>query len=185
MNAVALVLLALAMSTDAFAAAIGKGANLNKPRFSEALRMGLIFGFIEALTPLIGWLIGRSAAPFVEAWDHWIAFGLLLILGLHMVHEGLQPEDKEREKPSRQPLLKVVLTAIGTSMDALAVGIGLAFIDVNIWAAATMIGLATTIMVTSGVMLGRVIGSLIGRKAEIFGGLTLVGVGGWILAGHL
>ena len=185
MNPVALVLLALAMSTDAFAAAIGKGASLNNPRFSEALRMGLIFGSIEALTPLIGWLIGRSAAPFVEAWDHWIAFALLLTLGLHMIYEGLKPADEEMEKPSRQPLFKVVLTAIGTSMDALAVGIGLAFIDVNIWIAAAMIGLATTIMVTSGVMLGRVIGSLIGHRAEIFGGLTLIGVGGWILTGHL
>lgn len=185
MNPIALVLLALAMSTDAFAAAIGKGASLNKPRFSEALRMGLIFGSIEALTPLIGWLIGRSAATYVEAWDHWIAFALLLALGLHMIHEGLKPEDEEREKPSRQPFIKVALTAIGTSMDALAVGIGLAFIDVNIWIAAAMIGLATAVMVTSGVMLGRAIGSLIGHRAEIFGGLTLIGVGGWILAGHL
>lgn len=185
MNPIALILLAFAMSTDAFAAAIGKGASLHKPRFAEALRMGLIFGSIEAITPLIGWLIGKSASSYVEAWDHWIAFSLLVALGLHMIHEGLKPAGEEVEKPSRQSFLKVSLTAIGTSMDAMAVGIGLAFINVNIWLAAGLIGLATTIMVTIGVLLGRVVGSILGHRAEIFGGLTLIAVGGWILSSHL
>ena len=185
MNPIALLFLALAMSTDAFAAAIGKGATLNRPRLLEALRIGLIFGSIEAVTPLIGWLIGRSASAYVEAWDHWIAFTLLVALGLHMIHEGLKPSEDEAEKPSRQPFFKTALTAIGTSIDAMAVGVGLAFIDVNIWLAAALIGLATTVMVTLGVMLGRVVGSVLGHRAEIFGGLTLIAVGVWILSGHL
>ncbi|MEH6387104.1 MAG: manganese efflux pump MntP family protein [Pseudomonas profundi] len=185
MNPIALLLLALAMSTDAFAAAIGKGASLKNPHFTEALRMGLIFGTIEAITPLIGWLIGKSASSYVEAWDHWIAFSLLVALGLHMIYEGLKPGTEAAEKPSRQSFLKISLTAIGTSIDAMAVGVGLAFIDVNILFAAGLIGLATTIMVTIGIMLGRVMGSLLGHQAEIFGGLTLIGVGGWILSSHL
>ena len=94
--------------------------------------MGLIFGSIEAATPLVGWLLGKSASTYVEAWDHWIAFALLVALGLHMLYEGLKPSAEEVSKPSRQSFLKVSLTAIGTSMDAMAVGIGLAFINVNI-----------------------------------------------------
>lgn len=185
MNPVALLLLAFAMSTDAFAAAIGKGATLRNPRFFDALRMGLIFGSIEALTPLIGWLLGRTASSYVDAWAHWIAFFLLVGLGAHMIFEGLKPGSKDVEKAIRHSPLKVCLTAIGTSIDALAVGIGLAFINVNIWIAAGLIGAATTLMVTMGVLLGRRVGSLLGHRAEVFGGLTLVGVGTWILAANL
>lgn len=166
MNPIALLLLAFAMSTDAFAAAIGKGASLKNPRLNEAFRVGLVFGSIEAITPLIGWLIGRSASSYVEAWDHWIAFSLLLVLGLHMIYEGIKPAEQGPEKPAEQSLLKTCLTALGTSIDAMAVGVGLAFTNVNILVAATLIGLATTLMVTIGIMLGKVVGA-------------------WILSGHL
>lgn len=185
MNPIALLLLALAMSTDAFAAAIGKGAVLNRARLPDALKMGLIFGSIEAITPLIGWLIGQTASSYVETWDHWIAFFLLLVLGLHMIYEGLKPASDDEEKPTSQPFFKVALTAVGTSIDAMAVGVSLAFVDVNIWLAAAMIGLATMTMVTVGVMLGRVVGAALGHRAEIFGGVTLIAVGAWILFGHL
>ena len=184
MNPIALLLLAFAMSTDAFAAAIGKGASLKKPQFSEALRMGLIFGSIEAITPLIGWLMGKSAAVYVQAWAHWIAFFLLVALGLHMIYEGLKPSSEAVEKPTKHSFLKVSLTALGTSIDAMAVGVGLAFINVNIWIAAGLIGLATTLMVTLGVMIGGAVSSLLGNRAEVFGGFTLIGVGVWILSGH-
>jgi putative Mn2+ efflux pump MntP len=185
MNPIALVLLAFAMSTDAFAASICKGASLNNLRFSGALRIGLTFGLIEAIMPLVGWLLGKSASSYVEAWDHWIAFSLLLALGLHMIYGGLKSCEADDEKPGTQSFFKLCLTAVGTSIDAMAVGVSLAFIDVNIWLAAGLIGLATMIMVTMGVMLGRVVGSVLGHRAEIFGGLTLIAVGGWILASHL
>lgn len=185
MNPISLVLLALAMSTDAFAAAIGKGASLHKPKLSEALRTGIIFGSIETITPLVGWLIGQAAASFVSSWDHWIAFILLLLLGLHMIYAGMQPADEEFEdKPSAHPFWLLAITAFATSIDALAVGIGLAFIKVNILIAALSIGLATTTMVTIGVMLGRVIGSAIGKKAEILGGIVLIGIGALIIYEH-
>ncbi len=185
MNPIALLLLAFAMSTDAFAAAIGRGASLKNPRLVEAFRIGLIFGSIEAVTPLIGWLIGQSASGYVEAWDHWIAFSLLMILGLHMIHEGVKPEEEGVEKPTKPSLSRTCLTAFSTSIDAMAVGMSLAFINVNIWIAAALIGLATTLMVTLGIMLGRAVGALLGHRAEIFGGLTLIAVGAWILTGHL
>ncbi|MGE6324844.1 manganese efflux pump MntP family protein [Psychrobacter sp. NPDC078370] len=190
MNPIALLLLALSMSTDAFSVAISKGASLKNPRFIEAFRMGVIFGTIEAITPIIGWLIGHSAtsfidASFIEAWDHWVAFVILAALGLHMLYEGLKPSDEMAEAPSRHSFLKLAITAFGTSIDAMAVGVSLAFVKVNILLAAGLIGLATTVMVTLGVMLGKVLGSLIGHRAEIFGGVMLIAIGAWILFSHL
>lgn len=185
MNPIALLLLAFSMSTDAFAVAIGKGAGLKTPRILEALRMGLIFGSIEAITTLIGWLIGNVAASYVDAWGHWIAFVVLGVLGAHMLYEGLTPGTDEIEKPTRHSFLKIALTAFGTSIDAMAVGVSLAFVEVSIFLAAGLIGLATMVMVTLGVMLGRALGTLFGQKAEIIGGLTLITVGAWILSGNL
>jgi len=185
MNPFSLIMLALAMSTDAFAAAVGKGSSLHKTHITEALRMGLIFGIVEAITPVIGWLIGQAASQFVESWDHWIAFTLLLILGLHMMYNGFKAPEEEPEKTKQHSLFLLIVTATATSIDALAVGVGLAFIDVNILVAAVAIGFATMTMVTLGVMLGRVIGALVGRRAEIVGGVVLVLVGATILYEHL
>ena len=98
MNLASTALLALAMSTDAFAAAVGKGTVLQNPRWREALRTGVIFGTIEALTPIIGWLLGLAAAKYVTAWDHWIAFVLLAALGLRMILAGLKVP-KEDDSP--------------------------------------------------------------------------------------
>ncbi|HZG18531.1 MAG TPA: manganese efflux pump MntP [Herbaspirillum sp.] len=185
MNFPALLLLALAMSTDAFAAAIGKGAAMQKPRFLQALRIGLLFGVIEAITPLIGWFAGSVATKWVSEWDHWIAFTLLLVLGARMIREGLSEDDEADAAPQKQSVVMLALTAVATSIDAMAVGVGLAFIDVNILEAALLIGLATTTMVTIGVMVGRVLGHLIGKRAEIIGGVVLIGVGAAILYEHL
>jgi putative Mn2+ efflux pump MntP len=184
-NPISLIFLALAMSTDAFAAAIGKGSSLHKPRFIEALRTGLIFGVIEAITPVVGWAIGNVATRWVQSWDHWIAFTLLLILGLHMIYNGLKQDDKEEEKAGSHSFLILAVTAFATSIDALAVGVGLAFVDVNILVAAAAIGLATMTMVTVGVMLGRVLGTVVGKRAEILGGVVLIMVGAAILYEHL
>jgi putative Mn2+ efflux pump MntP len=188
MNLITLLFIALAMSTDAFAAAIGKGATLDKPKLSQALKMGLLFGAIEAITPLIGFMIGHAASSYIEAWDHWIAFIILFFLGGHMIYEALKPNDEEDQapsKPTQHSWLVLTLTAIGTSIDATAVGISFAFMDVNIWIAALMIGSATCVMVTLGVMIGRVVGSLIGNRAEMMGGIALIMIGSWILYSHL
>lgn len=185
MNPLSLLFVALAMSTDAFAAAIGKGSSLHKPRLRDALRTGLIFGVIEAITPVIGWGIGRAASHWVERWDHWIAFALLLGLGAHMIYNGLRHEAEAAEKPKRHSAMLLATTAIATSIDALAVGVGLAFVNVNILVAASAIGVATTLMVTLGVMLGRVLGTLVGKRAETVGGLVLIVVGATILYEHL
>jgi len=126
MNIVATLLLALAMSTDAFAAAVGKGATLHKPRLREALKTGLIFGVIEAITPLIGWFLGKAAAQYVTAWDHWIAFGLLFVLGARMVKAGFTSRELEVQKPNSHSFWALAVTGLATSIDAMAVGAGLA-----------------------------------------------------------
>jgi putative Mn2+ efflux pump MntP len=184
MTFTALLFLALAMSTDAFAAAIGKGASMAKPRFLQALRIGLLFGCIEAITPVIGWVLGSFALKWISEWDHWVAFVLLLGLGGHMIWAGFQEEEEEQKAP-RQNILALVLTAFATSIDAMAVGVGLAFVNVSIVHAALAIGAATTIMVTLGVLLGRKIGTAFGKKAELVGGVVLILVGSTILFEHL
>lgn len=186
MNFASTVLLALAMSTDAFAAAIGKGTALHQPRWSEALRTGAIFGAIEAITPLIGWALGYAASGFVKSWDHWIAFTLLSILGLRMIFAALQtPVEAPVEKPMRHGFWLLAITGFATSIDAMAVGVGLAFLDVNILPIAAAIGFATFAMVTLGVMVGRLLGSFAGRWAEAMGGVLLIGIGSMILYEHL
>jgi putative Mn2+ efflux pump MntP len=186
MNLASTALIAFAMSTDAFAAAIGKGAALHRPHWREALRTGLVFGVIEGLTPVVGWALGVAAAPYVEAWDHWIAFALLGALGLHMIRAGLDAAAAApAERPQSHSLRRLAVTGFATSIDAMAIGVGIALIDADIVVTAAAIGVTTLVMVTLGVMLGRVLGSLVGRRAEVAGGLVLIGIGSAILWQHL
>jgi putative Mn2+ efflux pump MntP len=184
MTFVSTMILALAMSTDAFAAAVSKGTALHKPRISEALRTGLIFGVIEAITPLVGWALGSIAADFVADWDHWIAFGLLLTLGTVMIRNGLRHEQAKASPVLRHSFWLLAATGFATSIDAMAVGVSLAFIDNNILITAAAIGLATLVMVTFGVMVGRLVGVVAGKRAEILGGVALIGIGSAILYEH-
>lgn len=186
MNILSIALLALAMSTDAFAAAVCKGSVLHRPQLREAVRTGAIFGSIEAVTPIVGWLLGSVAASAVEAWDHWIAFGLLGILGVRMILAGLANDcDSETAPRVRHSFWVLAITGFATSIDSMIVGVGLAFLDVAIIPVAIVIGLTTFTMVAIGVMLGRVIGAVAGQRAEIIGGLILVGIGTGILYQHL
>jgi putative Mn2+ efflux pump MntP len=186
MRPIAIFFLALAMSTDAFAAAVGKGTALKQPRWSEALRTGLIFGVIEALTPIVGWGLGYAAADHVKAWDHWIAFTLLGVLGLRMIFAAIAARDEpDADKPTRHSFWLLAITGFATSIDAMAVGVGLAFLNVSIIPIALSIGFATFIMVTIGVMVGRVLGKVAGRWAEAIGGVLLILIGSTILYEHL
>ncbi|TEA79495.1 manganese efflux pump MntP [Allopusillimonas ginsengisoli] len=185
MDLPSILLIALAMSADAFAAAVGKGVALHKPRIAEALKTGLIFGVIEALTPLIGWALGSVAAPYVRSWDHWIAFVLLCGLGIAMIVAACKPEDAAPPPKSRHSFWVLAMTGFATSIDAMAIGVSLAFLEVNILEVAAIIGLTTMVMVTLGVMLGRVLGRMAGRRAGVIGGVILIGIGVAILIEHL
>lgn len=185
MNFVSILLIGLAMSTDAFAAAVGKGAAMRRPGFMQALRVGLIFGVIETLTPIVGWLLGHGASDWVEGWDHWIALALLSALGVHMIVAGLKPSDPGNIPNRPHGFWGLALTGVATSIDALAIGIGLAFLDVNILVVAATIGACTVVMVTAGVMLGHAVGTIVGKRAEIAGGFILILVGAAIAYQHV
>lgn len=178
-----ILILAFSMSVDAFAAAVGRGAALGRPRFSEALRTGAVFGLVEAVTPLIGWAAGVAASGFVQAIDHWIAFGLLSAVGVRMIHAAIWPT--ETAAPVSRSLGVLLATAVGTSLDAMAVGVSLAFLEVNILVIALAVGGATFLMASGGMLVGRLIGASLGRLAEAVAGLALIGLGVKILIEHL
>src|ERR1700742_2252056 len=157
MSILPVLFLALSMSADAFAAACGKGACLERPQFREALRTGLIFGTIESITPVIGWALGRAASRYIETFDHWVAFGLLVAIGGKMLWDSFQRDETE-EKPQSHSFIVLALTAIGTSIDALAVGVTLALIGANIVVNALAIGATTFVMVTIGMLTARFLG---------------------------
>lgn len=175
---------AFSMSADAFAASISKGVTIRKPKIGEALYIGMVFGVVETITPVLGWLIGLAAGSFITSVDHWVAFSILGLIGGKMLYESFQPQEEER--PARSPRLSLlILTAIGTSIDAMAVGATFAFLNTNIWLAAGLIGLATFLMATLGIMTGHYIGMKAGRMAERLGGICLMGIGLQILCSHL
>ena len=183
MNLLATTVIAFSMSADAFAAALGKGCSLDRPRPGEALRMGLVFGLVEATTPVIGWAAGLAASGYIAAIDHWVAFVLLSIIGGRMIWEGMN-RSPEQERPRRHSFGQLITTAIGTSIDALVVGATLALLDASIIVTALAIGLATFAMATIGVLIGRVVGGRFGRIAEALGGVGLILIGLRILIEH-
>jgi putative Mn2+ efflux pump MntP len=176
--------LAFSLSMDSFAAALGRGAAHGRPGVPEALRVGLAFGICQLLMSVIGWAIGISFAESLQAFDHWIAFGLLLTIGGSMVRNALGGESDDPAAVKRSNWLSLLTTAVATSIDASAVGVGLAMADVNIAATASLVGLVTFLMGFGGVLLGRAAGPLLGRRAELVGGLGLVAIGTKILVEH-
>ncbi len=187
MSPFAIAILSVSMSADAFAAAIGRGAR-HRPTPVQALRSGLVFGVIEAITPLIGFALGAAAAGFVEAVDHWIAFGLLGAVGARMVWGALKRGDDDEASEDRaasRGVLALIATAVGTSIDAGAVGVGLALLDADIWIIAAAIGATTFALATLGLLIGKAAGARLGKVVELVGGVALIALGLKILLEHL
>ncbi len=186
MSFMAIIVLAISMSMDAFAVSVGRGAALGRPSVREALRTGIIFGVVEAITPLIGWAAGMAAASSISAVDHWVAFGLLGAVGLNMLYSAFMGGDNAEDgaKPGSS-FLVLVATAVGTSLDAMAVGVSLAFLEVNIIVIAAAIGFATFLLSSGGMLVGRLIGERFGRFAEGVAGIALFGLGASILYEHI
>ncbi len=181
--------LGASLSVDAFAAALGKGAQAPRTRWSDAVRVGLVFGLFEAVTPAIGWLLGYLVNDWIADWDHWVSFFLLLGIGGHMVVQALRGGDEavqaEASADAAPNYLRLSLTAIATSIDAAAVGVTLALMDVNIWIACLVIGATTSFVATGGVLLGKRVGAYLGQYATVIGGIVLVVIGSSILYQHL
>lgn len=183
MGVVELILIAIGLAMDAFAVSLGKGLTLKRVDGKFALVAGAWFGGFQALMPIIGYLLGRTFAGFVISVDHWIAFVLLALIGINMIRDTLWG-DKEQHT-SDFSARSMFLMAVATSIDALAVGVTMAFLDVNIWIAATVIGVITFVLSAVGVVLGYRFGTLLGSKAGLLGGVILIGLGVKIILEHL
>lgn len=181
---VAIGLLALSMSADAFAAALGRGAR-HRPTLPEALKTGLVFGVVEGITPVIGWGLGLAAAGFVAAIDHWIAFVLLGLVGGRMIWEAATPGRGADDGPKPSGRWSLLATAVGTSVDACVVGVTLALIGAPIAVIAVAIGATTFALATLGLLVGKAAGTRFGSIVELLGGLLLIGIGAQILIEHL
>lgn len=178
-----LFILAVGLSMDAFAVAICKGLAMKKMSWKNAVIVGLWFGGFQALMPAIGYFLGVQFADKITAIDHWIAFGLLALIGGNMVREALSKE--EEEASASMDVKTMFIMAVATSIDALAVGITFAFLDQNMPVAVSLIGVTTFLLSMAGVKIGSVFGAKYKAKAEFAGGLILILLGLKILLEHL
>jgi len=184
METVTLLLIALALAMDAFAVALAAGVVLHPVSKRQLFRLGFHFGLFQGLMPICGWLAGLSVQHMISAYDHWIAFGLLSFVGGKMIYEAFH-DDEERQKTDPTRGATMVMLSVATSIDALAVGLSLALIGVDIWTPALVIGVTASTLTVAGMLLGGRIGMIWGKRVEVTGGLVLLAIGLKILAEHL
>ncbi len=183
MTIIELILLAAGLAMDAFAVSICKGLSVRKYSKKQSVIAGLYFGGFQAGMPVIGWLLGKQFENLIKGVDHWIAFVLLALIGANMIRESLKKDDEDLNS-SFSPKTMLPL-AVATSIDALAVGVTFAFLDVQIAPAVSVIGVITFAFSAAGVKIGNVFGAKYKSKAELAGGIVLVCIGIKILIEHL
>jgi len=179
-----IILIAISLSMDAFAVSIMFGLSVEKPKFTELIKPGAFFGFFQALMPLIGYFTGFYFANKIQEFDHWIAFVLLGIIGGKMMKDSFSKDEEKLSEHSFQ-FLKMLVLAVATSIDALAIGITYAFFEVKIIEAAILTGLITFFISVAGVKIGNIFGARFKSKAEFAGGAILVLLGIKIVIEHL
>ena len=177
-----LVLLAVGLSMDAFAVSICKGLSVERIKLRHQLTVGLYFGGFQALMPLLGYLLGVQFQSLICSIDHWIAFALLVLIGINMIREALGEEECVDCSFAPRAMLPL---AVATSIDALAIGVTFAFLKVEILPAVSFIGVVTFLLSAIGVWVGNIFGYRYKAKAEIFGGVVLIAMGVKILLEHL
>ena len=174
-------LLAVALSMDAFAVALASGCAIREVRLRQYVRVSAAFGFFQFFMPVLGWFLGQSVHHFIEAWDHWLAFVLLAWIGGNMLRSGIGGLRKNEPVscPQSDPTAgwNLLLLAVATSIDALAVGVTFAFLDVNIGAAVGIIGVTTFALSLVGVVVGNRFGARYEKPSTILGGLVLIAIG--------
>ena len=184
MSFISIFLIALALSMDALSVAIAIGAARSKLNYYATLRLAGAFGIFQFVMPIIGWLLGKTIVSYIEDYDHWIAFALLAIVGLHMIKEYFEKEEKERTKDPTKGWSLLILS-IATSIDALAVGVSLAVLDTKIYSPSAVIGIVCFIITALGMIFGQKLSKLLGKKAVLVGGLVLIGIGIKIVVEHM
>jgi len=183
MSLVTIFILAVGLGVDAFSVAIGIGATNDKKSWAPVLRLAVAFGIFQFVMPIIGWLAGQTVVEIIASFDHWIAFVLLALVGGKMIWEGFEKESDE-EKADQTRGWPLLLLSIATSIDALAVGFSFSVLKNPILFPAVIIGIVSFVMTTVGMIFGKVLARLFGKKVEIFGGLVLIAIGVKILIDH-
>ncbi|HMK15401.1 MAG TPA: manganese efflux pump MntP family protein, partial [Methanomicrobiales archaeon] len=178
----AIFLTAIALSLDCFAVALAAGIPGGMRGIRDAARIALAFGVFQGLMPVLGWLAGRSVIAWISGFDHWVAFALLAIVGARMIREGLSGGE---EGPPSLGTGTLLVLALATSLDALAIGVSLAFLDTGIVLPALLIGSVTFAVSLAGALLGGIASARWGKAMEVIGGLVLIGIGIRILFEHL
>ncbi len=178
--------IAVALAMDAFAVAIAAGVMLKQVSFRQNFRLAWHFGLFQAMMPVLGWSAGFYIRDWIEAFDHWIAFGLLAFVAQGMLRAAFKKDTGENERKDPTRGLTMVMLSIATSIDALAVGLSLSMISVSIWTPALIIGLVAGAFTTAGMHIGKKIGTTtnLSRYAEVFGGIVLILIGFNILREH-
>ncbi len=184
MDIVTILFIAFGLAMDAFAVSIANGITAKHQRMNNALKLGLSFGSFQAFMPLMGWLAGLSLRDFISGVDHWIAFGLLSLIGCKMIYESRKIESGEKE-PHTLTVLVLFMLSVATSIDALAVGVSFAFLRVSIATPVIVIGVVTFLLSFLGVFIGSKVGHFFESKIEVVGGLILIAIGVKILVEHL
>ncbi|MBI4267473.1 MAG: manganese efflux pump [Chloroflexi bacterium] len=182
---ISVFLIALGLSADCFAVAVSGIVSMKKLSRFQALRVASSFGLFQGMMPVFGWLAGRAILQQIAIFDHWVAFGLLVFVGGRMLWQSFQSKEKSGHTVDISRGLMLLLLSVATSIDALAVGLSFAFLDLNIVLSSLVIGVVALGVTISGFVVGRKAGDLIGKRAEFFGGLILVGIGFRILLSHL
>jgi len=185
MSTLTLVLIAVGLALDALAVAIATSFALRTVSARQVFRLAFHFGLFQFLMPVVGWFAGRSVSEIVGAWDHWVAFALLTIIGVKAIHAALRGGAKRATGADPTRGWSLVLLSVATSIDALAVGLSLAVLHVQIWYASALIGVITGALTTGGMLVGARLGAIFGRRLEIVGGMILIGIGAKILLQHL
>lgn len=182
MEVLELILIAVGLAMDAFAVSVCKGLSMSKMEWKKAVVIGLYFGGFQALMPLIGYILGVGFEDKIKSIDHWIAFILLVFIGINMIKEAFETKEESNDKIDFKTM---IILSIATSIDALAVGVTFAFLNVNILLAISLIGIITFIISMIGVKIGNVFGDKYETKAELAGGFILIFLGTKILLEHL
>ena len=184
MGLITVIIVALGLAMDAFAVSIVSGAAYKRLNIKHALRMALFFGGFQAFMPLIGYLAGLGLKEYIENYDHWVAFGLLVAVGGKMIYESFAMKPaKNNYDPSN--IFVLLVLSVATSIDALAIGVTLSIITNKIFTAVIIIGVVTFVLSYSGVFIGKRFGHFFENKIEALGGMVLIGLGIKILAEHL
>ncbi len=181
-----ITLIALALAVDAFAVALASGVSLCQVSGRQTFRLAFHFGLFQAMMNIIGWTAGLTVRTLLESLDHWLAFGLLSLVAAKMIKDAVVGREEEAEKIDPTKGYTLVMLSVATSIDSLAVGLSFSVLNVSIWLPAAIIGAVATLMTIMGLKLGCLLGSAsrIGSRAEIAGGLVLLGIGLNILHQH-